>query len=375
MTNTGVRHSEGSGGSSRAAPSTTPTDGASRGSAGIVPPTGVFLVGGSQAVQSNLGLVGSILYAPTKTILITEWTPDVIQDAASRFAPYDLRGVTVILWLYDEMVFESQEFGDPLTRSAYDGRLHCQGPMGVMNWRGMASLLDESRPLLDACVEASRVIIMAPLPIYMGEPCCKEPDHCFGHFYEEQQKRVCRGTAVLYQAMVMWLSWIDQPNFFIACPQVELMAVVKTLRVDEMSFLLAAYSYDGVHLSSTGYRDLFDRLAIVLNSEPWQYRPLTTRMADPVTAPVQAPVVRRPLRDRLGRRGVAHLPYNIEVVADRFCNDEEPRVFSAEAERGASRGNWQPRSRSRSLSPPISPSFWASVRATAPLANRPQAVT
>ena len=229
--------------------------------------------------------------------------------------------------------------------------------------------------MLDACVEASRVIIMAPLPIYMGEPCCKEPDHCFGHFYEEQQKRVCRGTAVLYQAMVMWLSWIDQPNFFIACPQVELMAVVKTLRVDEMSFLLAAYSYDGVHLSSTGYRDLFDRLAIVLNSEPWQYRPLTTRMADPVTAPVQAPVVRRPLRDRLGRRGVAHLPYNIEVVADRFCNDEEPRVFSAEAERGASRGNWQPRSRSRSLSPPISPSFWASVRATAPLANRPQAVT
>ena len=247
--------------------------------------------------------------------------------------------------------------------------------MGVMNWRGMASLLDESRPLLDACVEASRVIIMAPLPIYMGEPCCKEPDHCFGHFYEEQQKRICRGMAVVYQAMVRWLSWIDQPNVFIACPQVELMAVAKTLRVDEMSFLLAAYSYDGVHLSSTGYRDLFDRLAIVLNSEPWQYRPLTTRMADPVTAPVQAPVVRRPLRDRLGRRGVAHLPYNIEVVADRFCNDEEPRVFSAEAERGASRGNWQPRSRSRSLSPPISPSFWASVRATAPLANRPQAVT
>ena len=146
MTNTGVRHSDGSGGSSRAAPSTTPTDGVSSGSAGIVPPTGVFLVGGSHAIQSNLGLVGSMLYAPTKTISITEWTPDAIQDAASRFAPYDLQGVTVILWLYDEMVFESQEFGDPLTRSAYDGRLHCQGPMGVMDWRGMASLLDESRP-------------------------------------------------------------------------------------------------------------------------------------------------------------------------------------------------------------------------------------
>ena len=81
--------------------------------------------------------------------------------------------------------------------------------------------------------------------------------------------------AVVYQAMVRWLSWIDQPNVFIACPQVELMAVAKTLRVDEMSFLLAAYSYDGVYLSSTGYRDLFDRLAIVLNSEPWQYHPLT----------------------------------------------------------------------------------------------------
>ena len=129
-----------------------------------------------------------------------------------------------------------------------------------------------------------------PCP-FTWAPCCEEPDHCFGHFYEEQQKRICRGTAVLYQAMVRWLSWIDQPNFFILCPQVELMAVAKTLRVDEMSFLLAAYSYDGVHLSSTGYRDLFDRLTIVLNSEPWQYCPPTTRMADPVTAPVQAPAV------------------------------------------------------------------------------------
>ena len=68
MTNTGVRHSEGSGGSSRAAPSTTPTDGASRGSAGIVPPTGVFLVGGSHAIQSNLGLVGSMLYERDKKL-------------------------------------------------------------------------------------------------------------------------------------------------------------------------------------------------------------------------------------------------------------------------------------------------------------------
>ena len=131
----------------------------SRGSAGIVPPTGVFLVGGSHVIQSNLGLVGSMLYAPTKTISITEWTPDAIQDAASRFAPYDLQGATVILWLYDEMAFESQKFGDPLTRSAYDGRLHCQGPMGVMDWRGMASLLDESRrcwtPVLRPAVSLS----------------------------------------------------------------------------------------------------------------------------------------------------------------------------------------------------------------------------
>ena len=116
--------------------------------------------------------------------------------------------------------------------------------------------------------------------------------------------------------MVRWLSWIDQHNFFVVCPQVELMAVAKTLRVDGMSFLLAAFSYDGVHLSTDGYRDLFNRLAMVLNSEPWQYLPPTVRMSDPGMALVRAPAARRPLRDRLGHRGVAHLPRDIEVIAD-----------------------------------------------------------
>ena len=285
-------------------------------------------MGGSHATQANLGLAGSMLHAPSKTISITEWTPEAIEDAASRFAPYDLQGATVILWLFDEMVFESQEFGDPLTRSVYDGRLHCDGLMGVMSWRGMATLLDESRPLLNACAGASRVVIMAPLPMYMSEPCCEEVGHCAGHFTDMHQRRTCRGITDLYQAMVRWLSWIDQPNFFVVCPQVEIMAVAKTLRVDPMSFFLAAFSYDGVHLSPDGYRDLFDRLAMVLNSEPWQYLPPTVRMSDPVTAPVRAPAARRPLRDRLGRRGVAHLPRDVEVIADRFRDDNKPRELS-----------------------------------------------
>ena len=122
-----------------------------------------------------------------------------------------------------------------------------------------------------------------------------------------------------------------------------------------------AFSYDGVHLSPDGYRDLFDRLAMVLNSKPWQYFPPTVRMSDPVMAPVRAPAARRPLRDQLGRRGVAHLPNEIEVIADSFRDNDEQRVFSVEAKREASRVNWGSRSRSRSLSPPISPSFWASV--------------
>ena len=133
-----------------------------------------------------------------------------------------------------------------------------------------------------------------------------------------------------------------------------------------------AFSYDVVYLSPDGYRDLFDRLAMVLNSKPWQYFPPTVRMSDRVMAPVRAPAARRPLRDRLGRRGVAHLPSKIEVIADRFRDNDEQRVFSVEAKREASRVNWGSRSRSRSLSPPISPSFWASVRATAPPANRPR---
>ena len=99
-------------------------------------------------------------------------------------------------------------------------------------------LLDESHLLLNACAGASRVI-MALLPMYMGEPCCEEFGHCTGHYTDMHQRRICRGITDLYQAMVRWLSWIDQPNFFVVCPQVELMAVAKTLRVDRMSFLLA----------------------------------------------------------------------------------------------------------------------------------------
>ena len=368
---TGASHLEGIAGSPRATPYVHPQQGgASRVPVSRAQPTGVFLVGGSHAVNANLGLVGSKLDAPTKTIPITDWVPEAIDEAIAKLRRYDLRGGTVILWLLDEMVFEQQETGDPLHRSTYDGRLHCVGPLDVANWRCMASLMDECRPLLHACREAEAIILMSPLPMYLVHPCCEVSDHCLGHYNDERRRYICREVAGLHQAMVRWLSWVDQPNVFVACPHQELWATARILGMESMMFLLNSYTYDGVHLRSEAYRDLFDRLAIVLAREPGQFRPPMAQMADPESAPVRAPRSRRPVRERLGRTGSSQLPHGIEALVESFRDDEAPAVYSAESERAATRVAWRPRSRSRSLSPPISPGFWGSVRATAPRVDR-----
>ena len=369
---TGARHSEGIADSPRASPYVLPhREDARHGPVNSIQPSGIFLVGNSHAVQSNMGLTGSLLNSRTKTITVSEWIPAAIEEAAGKFAPYDLRGTIVIMWLFDDMGFEQLETGDPLDRSAADGRLHCSGPTGVASWRGMAALMDEARPLLDACREAESVIFMVPLPMYMVEPCCEEYDHCRGNHTDEHQRYICRKVSVLHQAMVRWLSWLGQSNVFVVCPHLELMAVARTLRVDAMRFLLASYCFDGVHLTADAYRDLFDRIAGILHSQPWQFQAPMERMADPVTAPVRPSTTRRPVCERLGRRGAGQLPPDTEVVMDRFRDDDGPRAYSSEHERAARRGAWQPQSRDRSPSPPISPGFWASVRATAPKVDRP----
>ena len=159
-------------------------------------------------------------------------------------------------------------------------------------------------------------------------------------------------------------------NLYVVCPHIELMATARTLGAREFPFVLLSYSYDGIHLSPDGYRDIFNRLAMVLRSEPWRFRPPVARRPDPITVPLPARSGRR-VRDRLGWRGPGHLPRGIEVLADRFRDDNDPQVLSVEAERDALRRHRWQRSRSRSLSPPISASFWAEVQATAPPVRRP----
>ena len=161
-------------------------------------------------------------------------------------------------------------------------------------------------------------------------------------------------------------------NLYVVCLHIELMATARTLGAREFPFVLLSYSYDGIHLSPDGYRDIFNRLAIVLRSEPWCYRPPVAHMPDPITVPFPARSGRR-VRDQLGWRGPGHLPRGIEVLVDQFRGDEEPRVLSTEAERDAYRRVHRRRSRSRSCSQslPISPSFWAQVQATAPPVNSP----
>ncbi len=122
----------------------------------------------------------------------------------------------------------------------------------------MPSLLDEARPLLDACRQAERVVLMVPLPMYLGTSCCKERDHCLGYYHEDRQRHICRDVINLYEAMVRWLSWEARDNVHVACPHLELMATARTLGVSGLSFVLSSYSYDGIHLSADGYRDLRD---------------------------------------------------------------------------------------------------------------------
>ena len=57
-----------------------------------------------------------MLQGLTTTIQIADWCPDAIQDAAESLTRYDLRGATVVMWLFNDMVFEQLGTGDPLYR-------------------------------------------------------------------------------------------------------------------------------------------------------------------------------------------------------------------------------------------------------------------
>ena len=334
-----------------------------------VQPTGVFLVGCGHARRAMTGLVRSVIDAPSVIIPVADWTAAAVAAAVTEIGRYDLTGGLVILWLFDELAFEEQETGQLLSRDRYDGRFHCEGPLGVASWRSVAPLLEDAAPLIRACRGAARIVLMGPLPIYLSIPCCEDSSHCVGYLRESLRLDMCRGVKLFHEAIVRWVSWLDQQNVFVVCPHEELMEDGRLLGEDAMSFLVAAYSYDGVHLSATSYRDLLDRMMLVLDAHSWQYRPTRDRMPDPGARSAPG---RSGHRDPPGRRGGYALPAGIEVLVDTFRVDSPPRAYTAESERSARRTMWRPEQRRGSESPPISPGFWASVRATAPPANRPR---
>ena len=57
------------------------------------------------------------------------------------------------------------------------------------------------------------------------------------------------------------------------------------------------------------------------------------------------------------------MPAGIEVLIDTFRVDSPTRVYTAEEERADRRVAWRPEWQDQNQSPPVSPSFWASVRA------------
>ena len=358
-----------------------PVDGHLAGRHGVVPmeprcseqstlelPSTIYLVGNDHAVQANLGIPGSSIQVPTITIPIREWTKSTIKTAAAQLEQADLHDALVILWLHDEQAFIVQGSGDPLERSTYDGRYHCDGLLGVMGSMGMAPLLEETRPLFEACRSAKKLVLMTPLPRYLTAPCCESDGHCLCFYTERARREICRGVADLREAAIRWVSWCRQENLYVVAPHLELMEVAKSLREDGMTFLQDSYYYDGVQLTADGYRDILSRVAVVLQSEPWRYRPPMEDMPEPHR--VRATTARRPLPDRSGRRAIGYYDRDMEVLADRLSVEDRKAGFRIEDKRAAERGPWRADDL-QDRGPIIDADVWAQARTAAAASGYP----
>ena len=332
-------------------------------------PANIIMVGNSHAIHAIPGLEMSLLGAPVQSVPIQGWSVEAFETAAADLSHRRLDGAYVLLWLFDEMVHIQQETGKPLDRSRYDGRLHCSGPLGVIHIRRMLRLLDDAYPLLNASRGADKVILMMPLPVYLTDSCCEDPIHCTGYYEGGAQRGICRGLTDLREVVIRYVSNLNKENYYVVAPHHELMNVAKSHRRDELEWLRDSYTFDAVHLTAEGYMDLFDRVGTVLSAEPWRYRPPAANMPELPTSPAR-PVTGRRARNPPSRRMV-YIPPEVRVLADTLV-DSGPAHITAEEERAAIRGPWR-QEEERDRSPPISPSIWAAIRASAPPppANRP----
>jgi len=296
-----------------------------------------------------------VIQAEAVTIPVAEWSDAAIETAAAELRRHDLTGALVFLWLHDDLVFEEAESGEPLRRWSFDARLHCDGTLTVMRPARMGHYWDQSQPLLEACKGAEWVVLITPLPRYLTVPCCDVTGHCARHYRESQQRHVCREVGELREATVRWASHHDNDGLYVVGPHLELLEVAKARSEDGLRFLKDCFAFDGIHLTPDGYCDLFDRVAGVLRSDPWRYRPPMRYMPAPAIGPLRATAARRPLRERLGGRLYREFDEELPSITGTVA------TITVEEIRAAERGPWA-NDEVQYRGPVMDPSIWQQMR-------------
>jgi len=314
----------------------------------------IYLVGFSHTIQCHPGLKGSSIHLPAETILLEDWTEQAINSAASKLRQKDLRNALVLFWLYDELVLEQQETGELLTRSCYDNRLHCEGPLSVIQHTGMKKLWQQTNPLLGACKEAQAILIMTPLPRYITVPCCELSSHCTGFYLESSARALCRGMGELREALIRYVSRMDADNIFVAAPHLEIMEAAKLARDNPARHLADAFGFDGIHLTFDGYKELMDQIWHGLLYQPWRLRPPMANMASPHVGP---PAV-QPSRRRPGPR---YDYAEFEDAPAQVHSRKHTSTYTEDNFRSWERGPWQ-NSEVQDQGPLVAAADWDRIR-------------
>jgi len=296
----------------------------------------IHVVGFSHAMRLAQGLRASELALPVNTNLLEDWNYWAIEQAAQKLTDVDLTHSLVLLWLHDDQVFEHAGSGDLLVVSDYDGRLHCDGVMGVTTQSKMKNLWDQSMPLIEACKKAMAIVLITPLPKYITAPCCELVGHCLGYQKGSHFSTICREVASLHEVTMRWVSRIDNQRLHVFTPHLEMRERSISLRQDWEYDLKESYSLDGVHLTRDAYLELACLVWNLTQNQSWKLRPPVANMPSPHRGPDRVRVSHsRAVHNRLG-------PYVNEDSTHMDAEDSHERiVVFCDSERiVAERGPW-----------------------------------
>ena len=324
----------------------------------------IVFVGFGHAMRCNLGVVGSSIQLPAETIILDDWSDSAIEIAASRLRQLDLQQSLVVLWLHDDLVYVNEATGQPLYRSEYDERLHCDGTLGVVGVHRMKQLWDMSVPLVGACSSAASILLMTPLPRYITVPCCESANHCEGYYLEKNIRRICRDVGELREITLRWASRISGDKISVASPHLELTEIAKSAKENPAHFISESFSFDGIHLTSDGYRDLLTRVWDLLVYRPWVLRPPVRNMPSPMRGPPRPP----PSRARATQQRRFHDLFEygeFQEVSEGVTATRGRPLPASDAEiRASERGPWRD-SEVQDSGPPIQPADWDLLRRSA----------